>query len=443
MSELKARLRDLDLDALTDRELLLAAVAVFLALAGLLWLGFGLLDPPPPRTLILSAGRPGGGYWAAAQRYRALFEANGVALEVRESSGSVENLGRLKDPASGVSIALVQGGTGSDADAADGRIEAAASLYYEPILVFHHLPGSVTRLAQLRGRRIVVGDPGSGTLATAEELLGANGVDRQNSTFLTLSPEAGVEALKRGQADAVFVIAAAESPVVEEAFRAGLPLVDFEQADAYVRRFGWLSKVVLPRGAVSLASDYPGSDVHLLAPTANLLVRSDLNPALAYLLLEIATEVHSGPGLFQHAGEFPAPPAPGFIQSPEAKRYFQSGKPFFQRYLPFWVANRLERTLVVVVPFLVLLLPLLRIGPAVVRWRKKARINRLYGELKAIEEKFPLPLDAAHAAACAEALSAVEGRVRALRLPLQFGNDQYQLRSHIQLLRARLPPEAA
>jgi TRAP transporter TAXI family solute receptor len=440
MSDLKTRLKELDLDALSDRELLVVVLVGLVLLAGLLWIGFSLLDPPPPRALVISAGRRGGGYFAAGQRYRELFARNGITLEVRESSGSVENLERLLDPRSGVNIALVQSGTFSSENGAVPSVESLASLYYEPVLVFHHLPGPVTRLSQLRGKRIAVGDPGSGTLATAEQLLLANGVDRENAALRTVSSDEGIRLLERGELDAVFVIAQAESPVVQEAFKAGLPMVDFEQSDAYVRRFPWLSKLTLPRGSVNLGTDYPPSDVHLLAPTANLLVRADLNPALAYLLLEIAAEVHAQPGLFQRAGEFPAPAAPGFSASAQAQRYFQSGKPLFQRYLPFWVANRLERTLVVIIPFLVVLVPALRIGPALLRWRKKARVNRLYGELKEIEARFPEPLAAHLVGPFASALSALEKRAQALRLPLQYGSDQYQLRAHIALLRQRLSP---
>ncbi|MGA2550983.1 MAG: TAXI family TRAP transporter solute-binding subunit [Burkholderiaceae bacterium] len=438
MSDLLRRLRKFDLDALTDLELVLVFLVFLVGLVALFWIGFGLLDPPPPRALTISAGRPGGGYWAAAQRYRQLLAKEGITLDVRESSGSIENLARLKDPQSGVNIALVQSGTRTDDDPDDPIVRSAASIYYEPVLVFHKLPGTITRLSQLRGKRIAVGDPGSGMFATATELFGANGLNRDNTTFLSMSAEDGVSAVQQGHADAVFLVAAADSDVVQQAFRAQLSLVDFEQADAYVRRYPWLSKVVLPRGAVNFGTDYPTTDIRLISPTANLLVRSDLNPALTYLLLAKASEVHNGPGLFQRPGEFPAPGSPGFVASEESKRYFVSGKPFFQRYLPFWVAYRVVPALVILIPFLVLLIPAVRIGPALLKWRKKARINRLYGQLREIEERFPSPQASGQATPYRVALDEVEKRVRALHLPLQYGSDQYQLRAHITMLRSRL-----
>ena len=82
--------------------------------------------------------------------------------------------------------------------------------------------------------------------------------------------------------------------------------VSFAQADAYHRRFPFLSKLTLPQGVADLVRDYPPFDVTVLAPTANLIVRDDLHPALQSLLLQAASEVHGRAGFFQRAGEFPA-----------------------------------------------------------------------------------------------------------------------------------------
>jgi len=438
MSNMSRRLRDLDLDALSDGELIFAIAAALCFLAALLWIGFGLLDPAPPRVLVLSAGRPGGGYYAAAKRYQEEFAKYGIALEVRESSGSVENLHKLRDAHSGVSIAFVQSGTATPDELADPDIQSIASLYYEPLIVFHRLPDPINRLSQLRGKRIAIGERGSGVLKASRELLAANGVDDGNSELLRLSPEAGMALLTKGQLDAVFVIASADSPVVQQGFAAREHLVDFTQADAYVRRFPWLSHVVLPRGSVDLGDDYPAADVHLLAPRATLLVRSNLNPALIYLLMEIVTRVHDRAGLFERRGEFPSQAGLEFPQNAESTRYFSSGKPFFQRYLPFWAANRVERALIILVPLLVILVPLLRYVPALVHWRKKARVNRLYGELKEAEARYERSSNGDGARDYGLVLEAIEAKANAVHLPLQYGSDLYQLRLHIAFLRRRL-----
>ena len=438
MSNLGRRLRNLDFDALSNGELLLVVAAGVCLFAALVWIGFGVLDPAPPRTLVLSAGRPGGGYYAVARRYQREFAKYGISLEVRESSGSVENLKRLRDPHSHVSLAFVQSGTATPEDLTDPHIESIASLYYEPLIVFHHLPNPINRLSQLRGKRIAIGEPGSGVLKAARTLLADNSVDSGNTELLLLSPEAGMKLLTKERLDAVFVIASADSPVVEEGFAAREHIIDFTQADAYVRRFPWLSELVLPRGSIDLGGDYPGADVHLVAPQATLLVRRGLSPALVYLLMEITTEVHHPAGLFERAGEFPKQTGLEFPQNAESVRYFSSGKPFFQRYLPFWAANRIERALIILVPLLVIFVPLLRYVPAIVHWRKKARVNRLYGELREAETRCVDLSNPQEIVTCERMLSVLEAKANALHLPLEYGADLYQLRLHIALLRRKL-----
>ena len=181
------------------------------------------------------------------------------------------------------------------------------------------------------------------------------------------------EALLRGELDAVFLIASAESPSVQRLLRnPGVTLMDFERAEAYTRRHRYLSSVNLPRGVIDLDLDLPPADVELLAVSANLVVRRDLHPALIDLLLQTADQVHAGGGLFEEPGEFPSPRYLDFPLHKEAKRYYKSGPPFLQRYLPFWAASLLDR-------LKVMLLPL-------VAWNEIGRISAVFaGVLIAVQ----------------------------------------------------------
>src|SRR5581483_11158517 len=196
----------------------------------------------------------------------------------------------------------------------------------------------------LRGRRIAVGGTESGTRGLALKLLAATGADKPPTELVPAEREAALEQLEAGGVDAVFLVSPAEAPLIKKLTATpGIRLISFARADAYVRRFPWLSRLVLPRGVFDLAADVPEHDVILLAPTLNLLARDSLHPALAYLLLRAATEVHGGSGMLVRAGEFPAPRESGFPISAEARRYYQAGVPFLQRYLPFWAANLVDR----------------------------------------------------------------------------------------------------
>ncbi len=170
-----------------------------------------------------------------------------------------------------------------------------------------------------------------------------------------------------------------------------------------------------------------------------------LHPALVYLLLEAAAEVHGGPGLFQQRGEFPSSKVQDFPMSEQASRWFTSGRPLLQRYLPFWLANLIERLLVIIVPVVALAFPLMRIIPALYSWRVRSKVFRWYGEVKAIEARaFDRGGSAKHAGE-ARRLDEIERAVAELRIPLAFYHEVHLLRAHIEMVRRHLvdaPPMA-
>ena len=268
----------------------LAALAFVVALR---W-----VEPAPPSRVVIAAGRADGAYHRFAQRYRERLTRERITLEIRETSGSVENIRLLEDRASGVDIAFVQGGTGGAA-----RTEALvslASLYYEPLWVFSRIAPGPSDLRAMRGRRLAIGPEGSGTRPVALTLLAANGVTEANARFLPVAGLDAVRALRRGDVDTVFIIGSPESTMVKEMLlMPRLGLMSFPRADAYTKRFPFLSKLVLPAGGLSLETNLPPKETLLLAPTATLVVRRDFHPALVDLLLVTAAGVHGGRGLFE------------------------------------------------------------------------------------------------------------------------------------------------
>ena len=141
-------------------------------------------------------------------------------------------------------------------------------------------------------------------------------------------------------------------------------LFDFAQAEAYARRFPFLSPVTLPRGVVDLARDIPPADVRLVAPTATLVARKRTHPALIQLFVQAAQQVHGGAGWFQKKGDFPNARNTERPLASEAQRFYASGPPVLQRYLPFWLANLVDRMWPVLVTIVAALMPLSRIAAA-------------------------------------------------------------------------------
>jgi TRAP transporter TAXI family solute receptor len=417
-------------------------IAVVVALVGAtLWISARFLQPAPPRHLVLASGARFGLYHQYAQRYAQLLAREGVTVEERTTEGAAENLRLLQDPKSGVDVAFMQGGV---ATAAEGEtLEMLASLYYEPAWVFYRDSGTLSQLNQLKGRRIAVGMPGSGTRAFVMPLLEFNGVTPANTTLVPISGDEGLNALRAGDIDAVMLVGGALTPIILQAVRdPALKLMSFSRADAYTRRFAYITKLTLPPGTIDLALDIPETEIRLISTKAMLAARPGLHPALVNLLLDAADDVHNKQGVFENAGEFPSIAPVDLPVSSDAERHKRFGPSFLHRILPFWVATFVERFIILVVPMIVILVPVVNYVPAFLRWRIRSRIYRWYGELSLLEHdvvtrRAPLPIEE-----WLRDLHRIEHAVEAIKTPASFASEAYTLREHIALVRRAILAKA-
>ncbi|PKO48484.1 MAG: C4-dicarboxylate ABC transporter substrate-binding protein [Betaproteobacteria bacterium HGW-Betaproteobacteria-4] len=438
MAKLKAGLLSLrDLFATAWWIVLLAGIGFVIA--------YQFVEPAPPKKIVISTGSESGAYYQFAQRYASILAKNGITLEVRSSAGSLENLERLKNDE--VQVGFVQGGVvpaKEDPDAEDDSgLLSLGSVFYEPVWVFYRGDKDLTRLTELQGKRIAIGQEGSGVRQLAQQLLDANDIPA-GPNLVPLAGLLAAEELQQGRIDAAFIIAAESAPVVQVLIRSpGVKLMSFAQDRAYQRRFPFLTKLTFPRGVADLVRDFPPDDIKVLAPTANLIIRDDLHPALQTLLLRTASEVHGKSGFFQDAGEFPAYMDQMLPLSPDAARYFKSGPPFLQRYLPFWLAVLVDRLIVLLVPVFALLIPLLRVAPAIYTWRVRSKVFRIYGELRFLEDDLKNHFDPAKQADYRSRLDALEDEASALHIPLGFTDLVYTLREHVNLVRHILDKKEA
>jgi TRAP transporter TAXI family solute receptor len=418
------------------KEILVVGLPALGLIIGLFWIASQFVQPAPPKHLYMTTGSESGAYHAYAKRYQEILARNGIMLELQTSSGALENLQRLKDSNANISVGFIQGGT---ATAKDGEgLISLGSMYYEPLWVFYRSKETLDRVSQLQGKKLAVGGEGSGTRKLTLQILAANDMDKDAGSLMPLGGDAAAEALKRGEVDAVFIIAGSDSAVVHKLLGAeGVRLMNFTQAGAYVKRFPFLSRVTLPRGAVDLVRDIPVQEITLIAATANLVARDTIHPALVSLLVQAASEVHSEPGMFQQAHEFPAPKDLTFEVSKDAERYYKSGPPFLQRYLPFWAAVLVDRILVMILPLLVLI-PILRIVPALYKWRVTSRIYRWYGELSLLEKEIKGNYDHARYTDYLAQIDSMEDRANNRPVPIAYAHLLYTLREHINLVRVSL-----
>ena len=415
-------------------------VVPFVLLVGLaFWLAYHYVQPAPPDTIVMAGGRPGTIFYNYAERYRAALERKDIRLEIVPSEGSLSNLKRLADPKSKVDVAFVQGGLARLGE--PDKVVSLGSVFYAPVVVFYRAKKPIARLAELEGRSIAIGREGSGTRALAETLLKANGIEKGGKTTLVdLEGQDSADALMRGSVDAAFLTgdSASGANIGKLTRTPGVRMFDFGQADAYVKRFNYLSKLEIPAGSFDLGKNIPDKELTLLATTVELVAKPDLHPALSDLLIETAREVHGRATLLQKAGEFPSSVEREYRLSDDAKRYYQSGKSFWYRHLPFWLANLVDRTIILLVPIAVLLLPGLKIVPQLYTLRVRQRIYGRYGELMAIERAVFEPNTPEQRADLTRRLDDLEKRVVRLKLPAWWADELYALKNHIGFVRRRL-----
>jgi TRAP transporter TAXI family solute receptor len=444
-----------------------AALATGWPLALVIILGFAaafqFVEPAPPRHLVITTGKEDGAYYEFAKRYQEILARDGITLEILTSEGSGENLRRLRQGEA--QIGFVQGGgwpqekKGKEPYFLDSlaRMDFAnlvarkdeglytiGSAFYEPIWVFARSQTPLGRLTQLEGKRIAVAQESNDAKALAYRLLEANEIGNIERDLISLNSLQAAEELQQGRLDALFVVAAPEAMVVQVLLRSpGVQLMSFSQAEAYRRQFPFLSRLTMPEGGVDLVRDYPPQDTELLAATANLVIRSDMHPALQTLMLGAMREVHGGSGYFQRQDEFPAYKDSDFPLSSIARRFYDSGPPFLQRYMPFWLAVLADRFLILALPLFTLLFPLLRLAPAFYNWRIRSRICGCYGELGFLENDIrqyheqDLAVPEQYAALCRR-LDDIENAAGKLSIPMRFADMRYTLREHINLVRRML-----
>jgi TRAP-type uncharacterized transport system substrate-binding protein len=416
--------------------LVVGMIAVVVLAVAALWAVVALLRPMPPRTVVMATGPEGSAYHEMGMRYRDLLARSGITVQLLPTAGTLENLARLRDPRSEVRISFLFGGLTSEVESPG--IESLGAVFYEPLWLFYLREYRGRGLEALRGRKISIGPDGSGTRALSLEVLARNGVDRNFAELLPYAHQAAGDKLLSGEIAAAFMLTSWEAPVVRKLLASErVELMSFPRTDAYVALFPYLNKLVVPAGVGDLAKNRPPTDVFLFAPKASLVIRSDLHPAIQYLLLEAAVQINSRPGIFQKAGQFPAAESIDLPLSSEARQFYKSGQPFLQRHLPFWLAVLADHLLVLLIPVVGVIYPLIRFLPALYEMEMRRRIFRLYGELKTIEQETETRDAENHIADLVGQLDRLEGNVNRLRVPVYYADMLYTLRTHIDLVRER------
>jgi TRAP-type uncharacterized transport system substrate-binding protein len=427
---------------------LMVSFGPFIALGVvLLALAYWWLDPNPPKTVTLAAGPAQSAYDEFSKKYAKDLKASGIDVVVLQTEGSSANLQLLREGKA--DVGFVQGGTAEPNAEDETKLQTLGSLFLEPIWLFYRedsaqrllkdtpAPQQLTSLTQLAGWRVNVGTQGSGVPNLMNRLLESNRVEPASIKLSTLDQTPATMALLSSETDAIVFASAPESLMVQMLLQTpGIKLMDFVQAEAYSRRFTFLSPALLPRGVVDLSIDSPPQDVRLAGPTTSLVTRNETHPALVQLFTSAAHRIHSNAGWFNKSREYPNAKRDELPMAKEADRQIKSGPPLLQRYLSFWMANMIERMWVALGVIIAILLPLSRVLPPLYQFRVRSRIFKWYAQLREIEHRESTNPDA-NKALVAE-LNALDGRVEKIKIPLSYADELYALRNNIHLVRKKI-----
>jgi hypothetical protein len=377
-------------------------------------------------------------------RYAEALKTSGIEVELKPTDGSLDNLQLLRS--GDADVAFVRGGSANPVKDEEAGLTSLGSLFFEPLWIFYRTDaarqidrktGTLTSLTQFKDLHINVDKPGSGVPDIMDRMFRANHMDPTTLDLSNLEQTPATEALQAGLLDVIVLASAPQSPLVQRLLRApDIQLLDFAQSDAYSRRVEFLQPVNLPRGVVDLASDLPSHDVSMLAATTSLLAREQTHPALRQLFAQAAQTLHGGAGWFNRARDFPNTRTSELPVSPEGDRAINGTPPFWQRYLPFWASNLVERMWLVLGGLLVLMLPLSRVIPPLYQFRVRRRVFRWYARLREVETK--LEAHAGDPDALLKELGELDRVVNKVAVPLSYADELYALRNNIEAVRRRV-----
>lgn len=415
-------------------------VTAFIVLIASIFLTIWLLLPGPPKTLTIATGFPDGLYHQFAKQLQVELAKEKIVLRIQNTGGSVDNLALMADSKSGVDLAIIQSGVGNPNQYP--KLTALAGLFYEPLWVWYRPDafikdgGSLRQLSQLKGKKVSIGNEGSGTNMLSQAILKLNDIESTQLNLVSLSPDEAINQLRQGGIDVAMIVLAGEAPLLKDFYQLpGIRLMDFDQAETYTRVLPYLNRVDIPRGLVSIAHDLPKQDIHVIAPTATLVAHSDINPATVSLLLGTTYDILRNYSRLQKPGEFPSSKGLDFPIDLDAEIFLKDGPSFFYRHLPFWGAVWLERVIKILIPLLIILLPIFTYLPVILNLSLKIRLGRLYKTLKTIEKRFAASKNTDE---LLSGLNDLENRIERLNVSAIQSKELYDLRMHIALVRDQL-----
>jgi TRAP transporter TAXI family solute receptor len=400
-----------------------------------------------PNSFTLATGDPKGNYHKLGLIFKEEMKKRGIEVNLLSSQGSVENLELLNRKKA--DIAFMQNNMTRNPEQ-NPDLTGIASLYHEPVFVFYQSDLKLSLLSQLKlsllsqlkGKRISMGQKGSGTYFIARNLLEMNSLSEADIKPYYYSFSQMQKALIEKSIDVAFVITSVSSNSIKELVKQpGISLFNFENYKAYKYRSPKLGVISLPAGYYYLAENIPEHNTTLLTTLATLVSQKSVDPRLIETLLITikglsAREDNSSLSLENEKEVFPSEKFVDFPLHKAAEVYFRDGPSFLSRYFSYnfiFFLSKLKYFLIPLIPFLVIFM---RIIPMLNRFRLNRVLKKKYKELNELETLIT-KTDSE------ESLREISIKLENLKIlmdeaskkiPTQFQKDIYDWKLHLNLL---------
>ncbi|MGA1939715.1 TAXI family TRAP transporter solute-binding subunit [Arcobacter sp. YIC-310] len=404
-------------------------IPIILLVVGAFYFTAQFIKPSPKKEITIATGSKTGQYYETALKYKELLEKEKVKVNIINTTGSIENIKLLNDQK--VDVAFIQNGTLEKAE----NLEALASIYYEPLWIFYNNKNTISYMQDLTGKKIAIGQKGSGTKDLALDILNINGIYEKNSTFLYDNSDISKNKLLSNDIDALFLVTSANSKIIKELLtNEHISLFSFNRANAYSRKFNHLNALDLYEGTIDLLQNIPNQNKKLLSTTATLVSHKDFSDELIRILLKKVTLVHKEKTLFSQENEFPNSSNLLLKQNEEAKRYLENGDTWLEEIFPYWIASTLDRLKILLIPLITLSIPLFKGVFPLYRWSIRSKIYRWYDEVQDLD----LSLDKADKQNLIKKLDELEKLKKEIKaetkVPLAYMSEYYDLIMHLELI---------
>lgn len=405
------------------------------------------LVPPIPKKVVLATGSKTGLYYRFGEALKTELEKNGVTVELRSTAGSLENLKLISDDSSGVDLAMVQ--TGVAIPSNYPNLVSITGVFYEPFWVwyregnFSQSKGGLTNFNDLKGKRIAIGPKGSGSNILARELLKMHQIDDSQIALFEITPDEALIKIQDNQIDVATFSVGAEAPILTKFYQvSGLGIMDFVQADAYIRQLPYLSKVSLPHGNVSLEFNQPSKNIHVIASTAVLVAKDTISPGFVNLIMGELYDLLKNYSRVQEAAEFPSNNRLDLPQQSDAENYMKDGPSYIYRALPFWLAVWVIRFLKIGIPILAIGIPLATYLPSLFQLKLSLSLGKVYLLVRNLEVRI---LEVEKTSASPDEIKKIladlhglERQVAKMKIPTLKTEKYFEIKSYIDVLRVRL-----